>query len=390
MALHCLQARAFVYQPTLIRTDLLTLLQFIEISRLPLLARMWHRFRRQALAWLGYPIPSRYVCYPGRNDLGTGYILLEFVERTQGKMLSSTWKEKRGDVNLRKNLFHSFARILLALARVPLPRIGSFTIDTDGYVHLDNRPHILEGILLENENIPNDFKSPYSTVDSFVQDILSLHDARLTHQPNGINDGSDGVYQMGALAAARAMFPRLYRRELNNGPFIFTHPDLHQSNFFVDDNWNITKVLDWEFSCSYPIEFQQPPYWLSDRAIDMIDIDEYEELRKEFMAALIEEEESVTAGNTEHLRLSSIMQRGWEIGTFWSTSALESPKGFCTLVYQRVLPFFKIREDAISAERHVLLMRLFNSESSKLLKQKKQDKEQYDQRLEAAFASEKT
>jgi hypothetical protein len=58
---------------------------------------------------------------------------------------------------------------MLALARIPLPKIGSFTLDEKGYLSLNNRPLTLEIHQLENEHIPVDIPqdATYATVDSF-------------------------------------------------------------------------------------------------------------------------------------------------------------------------------------------------------------------------------
>lgn len=107
----------------------------------------------------GKPTPSNYVRHQNA-DLNTtdhnGYILIEFIEETRGGMLSTTWEEGRHDLKLRTNLFRHLSRIFLSISRVPVPRIGSFIIDVDGYLRLANRPLSVEMELLENEEIPTD------------------------------------------------------------------------------------------------------------------------------------------------------------------------------------------------------------------------------------------
>lgn len=76
------------------------------------------------------------------------------------------------------------------MTRVPLSKIGSFVIDRDGFLHLANRPLSLDIQGFENEEIPTHIPRnyTYSTVDSYVSDILRMHGSRLRHQPNAIND----------------------------------------------------------------------------------------------------------------------------------------------------------------------------------------------------------
>ena len=52
-----------------------------------------------------------------------GYLLLEYV--MDGDPLSSTWQQHREDKARRENLYHSLSKILLNLANVLLPQIGS-------------------------------------------------------------------------------------------------------------------------------------------------------------------------------------------------------------------------------------------------------------------------
>ncbi|KAK2738458.1 hypothetical protein FQN57_007049 [Myotisia sp. PD_48] len=176
------------------------------------------------------------------------YVLIEFIEPKQGRMLSDTWFEDSDHKPLRTTLFRGLARIMLSLARVPFPRIGSFVIDSNGFISLSNRPLTLDIQDLENEEISIDIPRhyTYSTTDSYIADILSLHDSRLIHQPNAINNGMEYIQQVSTLSAMRISTPLFFRRDLRRGPFIFSFPDLHQSNIFVDEEWNITSLVDLE------------------------------------------------------------------------------------------------------------------------------------------------
>jgi hypothetical protein len=170
--------------------------------------------RRRILSWLGKPVPSSYC--PRQNTrqvatdgvVGAGYILVEFIESTRGAMLSNTWREGQHNTKLRTNLLRDLSRIFLSLCRVPLPSIGSFIIDNNGFLRLANRPLSVEIELLENENIPTDIprEYTYSTVDSYVIDVLGAHDNRFRHQPNAVNNLGDCAYQLSVLTAMRTIF----------------------------------------------------------------------------------------------------------------------------------------------------------------------------------------
>ncbi|KAE8354801.1 hypothetical protein BDV28DRAFT_163879 [Aspergillus coremiiformis] len=324
---------------------------FTRIENLPILTRWMRRLHHRILLLLGCSTPSRYIRHqrkielPG-GQLNVGYLVIEYIEETRGKMLSSTWSLNRDDVKLRTNLFQDLSRIYLSLYRTPLPRIGSFVIENDGFTRLKNRPLSLGIQDLENECIPTDMPRDYtySTVDSYVVDTLFLHDSRIRHQPNAINDLADYIYQTSSLTTMRAIFPLFFRRDLRRGPFIFSLTDLHQSNIFVDENWNITSLVDLEWACSLPVEMIQPPYWLTNTAVDQIVSSEYNKIRLEFMSALTTEESSASYTPCEDfpvlLKLSQIMSAAWDQGTFWYSLALSSPTGLFAIFDKELQPKF--------------------------------------------------
>lgn len=165
------------------------------------------------LRLLSRPTPSRYIRHRCKTELpngvpNIGYLLIEYIEETKGKMLSSTWSLKREDVKLRTNFFQDLSRIYLSLLRILLSRIGPFIIDNDGFICLKNRLLSLGIQDLENERIPTDIPQDYtySTADSYVVDILSLHDSRLRHQPNAINDLADYSIIFQSKLSSRAFY----------------------------------------------------------------------------------------------------------------------------------------------------------------------------------------
>ncbi|RFU31918.1 hypothetical protein B7463_g4434, partial [Scytalidium lignicola] len=314
-----------------------------------------------------------------RSPPGVGYLLLEYIDESQGKMLSCTWSQKSQEVKLRNNLFRSLSRIFLSFSRVPLSRIGSFTIGDDGVLRLINRPLSLEIQDLENEHIPVDIPrtTTYSTVDSYVTDILAFHDSRLRYQPNAINSLEDGLYQMAALKTMKAIYPHFFQPELRRGPFVFCLTDLHQSNLFVDDQWTFTKVVDLEWAFSRPVEMLHPPYWLISQPVDGIDAHEYEKLHQEFLDALEDEERRFAPQEPGKPLLSGILRQGWKTGTFWYFLALDSPTGLFGLFYDHIQPRF--------ANFFGIMKCYWSIDADSFIKAKIKDKEDYDLKLGQEF-----
>ncbi|KAM5441184.1 hypothetical protein MferCBS31731_003612 [Microsporum ferrugineum] len=364
---------------------------FTMIGNLPLLTRLYHRIYRQILSWINrfiwsdYTILSQYVRHPIATPPDLGYILIECIEPNRGRMLSDTWAKDSNNTTLRTTLFQSLARIMLSLARIPLPQIGSFVIDNNGFILLSNRPLTLEIQQLENDEIPIDIPRDYiySTTDSYITDIVGIHNNRLLYQPNAINNGSDFIQQATVLTGARVSIPLFFRRDLRRGPFIFSLTDLHQSNIFVDEKWNITSLVDLEWGCSLPIEMTHPPYWLTGDFVDHINEDEYKKLWMEFIQILAQEERDTN----RQPQLSAIMIRGWEMGTFWYSLALQNPVAIFRLFIDRIQAKF-LREDIYEQyqQEYGLIMTshwAFNVTDT--INKKIGDRREYDNKLRQAF-----
>ena len=89
----------------------------------------WLRRRLQRL-FLGVGCWRPYVASVSPIRLPTGYLIMDYVEPTQGKMLDTKWPAT--DPSIRRNVFRGLANILLDLMKLPLPRIGSFTVLDNG------------------------------------------------------------------------------------------------------------------------------------------------------------------------------------------------------------------------------------------------------------------
>ncbi|EGD92424.1 hypothetical protein TESG_00002 [Trichophyton tonsurans CBS 112818] len=88
---------------------------FTAIENLPVIPRYIEYIRRLVSRLLAYPLPSTYV--PRRTSItqslahavGTGYILIDYIEDADGTMLSRTWEDRRSDARLRTNLYRERA-----------------------------------------------------------------------------------------------------------------------------------------------------------------------------------------------------------------------------------------------------------------------------------------
>lgn len=306
---------------------------------------------------------------------------------TSGEMLSESWDEKRDAARL-QNLQGDLARVMVSLARVRLPRIGSFRLDSNGHLHLDHRPISVQTAMHENEGLSLHLprRTTFSSVNDFVLSQLAAFETRFIEQPNAIASHEDAWYQMTSLAAAKLTLPQLFRDDLCNGPFVFALTDLHRSNIFVDENWNITCIIDLEFACSWPVEFLQTPYWLGGKLIDEVTSADFAPIHAEFMEH-IKREERLQHRDPDPEPLSSIMQQSWANGTFWVPLALRDPVSFTEIFYKRILKdYFDFPDEELDNGAYLrFCSRLFRRNLSSIIDRKLDDQDRYTKSLMEAF-----
>lgn len=315
---------------------------------------------------------SRYAPHKSAIVAPTQYLLLEYIRPETGRMLSDSWEEHNHDPAHRRALFRGMAHIILSLAKVPQPRIGSFHFNDNCTIALKNRPLLAAEIILESEGIPRSMepRQTFDCTESFVSDLISLHDNRLRYDPSAADDEADCRSQMAIRTLLRTVSHHFIQRQYRNGPFLLQLTDLHQSNVFVDEDWNIRCLIDLEWLCALPVESLRTPYWLTGRAVDELVGDHltaYEALRREFMHVFEEEELS---GVRLAWPLSRIMQQSWDSEAVWFWSSLTSVNAAFFLVSDHLCPRFIL---PLSAQVDEIFSMLWSDDTDEFVKRKIQD-----------------
>lgn len=359
--------------------------QFTKPQHIPLGPRLLWSLKRSIMWLLGYSLPCPYVCHQRSTMLESGYLVMEYIGDSEVQMLSGTWDEHRHQQDKRTNLFKGLSCIMLSLSRTPLPRIGSWTLDTNGVLRLSNRPLTLRLHQLENGGIPTNISRSltYSTADAYYLDLLSCHDCRIRCQPNSINDADDGRDQMARLTMMRALLPHFSNRDLRDGPFFYRFTDLHPSNIFVDSEWNVKFVIDLEWACSLPAETLRPPYWLTGRSVDELtgeNLETFRDVYEEFVDIFEEEEKLFPPINNDYSYRTNLMRNGWQVGNFWYFHALDSPKGLFNLFRQHVYPIFA-HSDRVTSDFPRVVSDFWAPDVEDVIVAKLRDKEEYDRTL---------
>ncbi|KAL9607271.1 MAG: hypothetical protein Q9167_007802 [Letrouitia subvulpina] len=211
------------------------------------------------------------------------------------------------------------------------------------------------GCSLVNKRIPTniDRHLTYATVEPYLLDLLALHDSRLRNQPNSINDASDCRDQMAALTCMRSVLHHFYRRDLRDGPFIFTFTDINQYNVFVDAN-----QLDGEHLVAF------------------------NEVREEFMDAFEKEEKLLSPSRLYASSRTHIMKSGWDSGNFFYFHALNTTVGLCTLFWLHIQPRFA-RSHALDTAFAQIVAPYWCIEADDFIATKLEEREDYQNQLQS-------
>lgn len=314
-------------------------------------------------------------------------MLLEYIGPETGKMLSITWSDHLTDTARRKNLFAGMARIMLSLARLPQPYIGSFKFNTlDCTVTLSNRPLTCAMAIFEQRGTPRTIPPDrlYQSTDSFASDMLTLHDNYLLHDPHAVRNEDDAQERMTLRTLLRAVTHFFTLSERRSGPYLLQPTDFHQSNILVDDEWNVTCLIDLEWVCALPVEMMSVPYWLTNCSIDTVTDDQYEPFdnaRKEFLASMDKELPHV---QVEHdIQITKIMRDSWDSKGVWYWACIRSLNGWLFIFEDHILPRFSSVKRLVNDLKQVSFF--WQEDASDHIKTKVADEQRYQLQLRSLF-----
>lgn len=185
----------------------------------------------------------------------------------------------------------------------------------------------------------------------------------------------------------RALLSRFFTTRSDSGPFALSLPDLHKSNIFVDEDWNVTGVVDLEFAPVVPQEMVTVPAWLTDRGVDELEgehLERFGERYEEFVHVLEMEEKAASQNNS----LSQRLRRDWDTGKFWYVLALSTINAFPGIFAQHLMPRFFPEEFRLHIEG-ASLSRLWGENVDDFITRKLKDNEDYKVAIQDIFAKKK-
>ncbi|KAF3066456.1 putative phosphotransferase enzyme family protein [Daldinia childiae] len=133
--------------------------------------------------------------------------------------------------------------------------VMSIDINTQAKEGFD--PYTIRDSFYGNRNI-------LTSTNLYTSMLLDLADNAFAKSRNSVTeseyDGADRLYQ---LHLFRRHVKKWLDPSLDEGPFVLIHGDLQPYNLIVNEEMEVTSVLDWEWSRIVPRQFFKPPLWLS-------------------------------------------------------------------------------------------------------------------------------
>lgn len=170
------------------------------------------------------------------------------------------------------------------------------------------------------------------------------------------------------------------------GPFALQLADLHASNNFVDQDWNITYLIDLEWINSRPIEMLSPPYWIGGYDLSKIweNMGEVSNFYDEFME--IFELEETKLRDTYNVSFSNIMRDTTVSGRKWFWHGLASINAM-QLITKRYINGQFLPERLLKSQAR-LISSFWDRDTAGMVKSKINDYEQYERELRGLFKRE--
>ncbi|EFY88761.1 phosphotransferase enzyme family protein [Metarhizium acridum CQMa 102] len=215
------------------------------------------------------PVPKvlAYCADSGADPLST-FMILEYID---GKLLSPA-EFRRLPPDPKAELYKSLADVFVQLRRQEFPSIGRLKLGASG-VRIGEKTASLEMNMMQLEGLDpfsiqdshHDKSGTLKSANSYTRMLLSVGYNAFLKSRNAvaIGMGLECLY-------SHFLFCKHVQKwvdpDLDQGPFVLVHGDLHLSNLLVDHDMRIIGVLDWEWSRVVPVQYFAPPFWLSGKS----------------------------------------------------------------------------------------------------------------------------
>ena len=162
--------------------------------------------------------------------------------------------------------------------------------------------------------------------------------ARLYEQRNSIYNREDGEQKF----CAQHLFKSVIQEYAQDGPgepFVLMHGDLRPSNILLDpESFDVTGLIDWEWTRVVPMRLVTPPFWLHDVPINLFSQADPAPYLKQ-VAIFLSHLKALEAARllVEGIMLSEVIEKMFDDPSrFWIGLSLNNPYYFDDIFWDRI------------------------------------------------------
>ncbi|KAI0882820.1 kinase-like domain-containing protein [Annulohypoxylon maeteangense] len=172
------------------------------------------------------------------NPVGVGYILME---KLPGKPLLEVSRTKEQ----MKRVMEQLADVFIELHKYPFNRLGSLDNPGDSHVGALARESLTDFIQSEMRTM-----GPFSSMEEYHKSSLQLLLDQILRQEMYSNRAVDAYLIHRFLLD---LVPSVLSSAQDDGKFYLKHADDKGDHILVDENFNITGIIDWEWAHTAPL-----------------------------------------------------------------------------------------------------------------------------------------
>ena len=305
------------------------------------------------------------------NQLGP-FIIMDFVEGTSLTTVLQTPRESSDndvvlnpkiDDKILDKVYLQIADFLLQLSRLEFSSIGAISENGNSNSwSVTGRPLTYNMNELASVSGYPTRQFPIIPFDHASDYLKSLTQEHLIHLQTQRNIAYDSETARKRFIARHRIAKLISKYSVDaSGPFLPFCDDLRPANMLVDPhNFQITAVIDMEYTNAMPAQFKyDPPWWLlltgSEMWLERSAMDEFVALYKprmeQYLGALEQVERTQPLSNRTGPALFTRMRESWESGRFWFDYAIR--KSFeLDIVYWSTLHDHNIGTDVKLLDDH--------------------------------------
>jgi len=204
------------------------------------------------------PCPAIHAYDPeGKSNWNATRRHCLIMDRMKGRALRNLeWRNMPSPQ--RDKVFQHIARVMVELGSHLFDHIGSLVEHPDGTIGVGPLAEITCNEYSVLTGHPEFFINSL-TYPTVLDYSVALANMRLTYEVLQVNAISDTFADMWLF---RSLLPSLVLPEYNRGPFLLRNGRLRREIVFFDDNYQLTGIINWEWSRTVPIQAatMSPPF----------------------------------------------------------------------------------------------------------------------------------